>query len=66
MFGWTKADAMDMGPMGTYQLFATGGMAVGGMMGITNEVSCSRERRGYSLSELLDRATYGLRPEREA
>ena len=22
MFGWTKAEAMDMGPMGTYQLFA--------------------------------------------
>jgi predicted enzyme related to lactoylglutathione lyase len=32
MFGWTKADAMDMGPMGTYQLFATGGQPVGGMM----------------------------------
>jgi uncharacterized protein len=32
MFGWTKADAIDMGPMGTYQLFATGGAAVGGMM----------------------------------
>lgn len=33
MFGWTKLDAMDMGPMGVYQLFATGGAdAVGGMM----------------------------------
>jgi uncharacterized protein len=32
LFGWTKADAIDMGPMGTYQLFATGGEAVGGMM----------------------------------
>ena len=32
LFGWTKTDAMDMGPMGTYQLFATGGDAVGGMM----------------------------------
>ena len=32
MFGWTKAEAMDMGPMGTYQLFATGGDPVGGMM----------------------------------
>ncbi len=32
-FGWTKGDAMDMGPMGTYQLFKTGGAeAVGGMM----------------------------------
>jgi predicted enzyme related to lactoylglutathione lyase len=32
LFGWTQSDAIDMGPMGTYQLFATGGMAVGGMM----------------------------------
>lgn len=32
MFGWTKGDAMDMGPMGKYQLFATGGINVGGMM----------------------------------
>jgi hypothetical protein len=32
MFGWTKKDAMDMGEMGVYQLFATGGEAVGGMM----------------------------------
>lgn len=33
MFGWTKMDAVDMGAMGTYQLFATGdGDAVGGMM----------------------------------
>lgn len=32
-FGWTKGEAMDMGPMGTYQLFHAGGPdAVGGMM----------------------------------
>lgn len=31
-FGWTKADAMDMGAMGTYQLFAAGGEPIGGMM----------------------------------
>jgi predicted enzyme related to lactoylglutathione lyase len=31
-FAWTKADAIDMGPMGIYQLFATGGVPVGGMM----------------------------------
>lgn len=31
-FGWTRGEAMDMGPMGTYQLFATGGDAAGGMM----------------------------------
>jgi hypothetical protein len=33
LFGWTKSDAVDMGPMGTYQLFKTGGeFAAGGMM----------------------------------
>jgi predicted enzyme related to lactoylglutathione lyase len=33
LFGWTKADSMDMGPMGTYQIFATeGGVPDGGMM----------------------------------
>jgi predicted enzyme related to lactoylglutathione lyase len=31
-FGWTKTEAMDMGPMGIYQLFAAGGEAIGGMM----------------------------------
>ena len=34
MFGWTKAHAVDLGPMGTYQLFATaaGGEPIGGIM----------------------------------
>lgn len=32
MFGWQKDTAMDMGPMGVYQLFGQGGDAIGGMM----------------------------------
>jgi uncharacterized protein len=32
LFGWTKAEAMDMGAMGVYQLFATGDAPCGGMM----------------------------------
>lgn len=32
LFGWTKAEAIDMGPLGSYQTFASGGGAVGGMM----------------------------------
>jgi hypothetical protein len=32
MFAWTKAQSFDMGALGVYQLFATGGTAVGGMM----------------------------------
>ncbi|HWW65249.1 MAG TPA: VOC family protein [Sphingomonadaceae bacterium] len=31
-FGWTKDQAMNMGPMGTYQLFAIDGAMAGGMM----------------------------------
>lgn len=37
LFGWTKDEAMDMGPMGVYQLFAAGGQAIGGMMTKTAE-----------------------------
>ncbi len=32
LFGWTKDKAHDMGPMGVYQTFATGGLPCGGMM----------------------------------
>lgn len=32
MFGWQKDTAVDMGPMGVYQLFGQGGPAIGGMM----------------------------------
>jgi predicted enzyme related to lactoylglutathione lyase len=32
LFGWTKADAVPMGASGVYQLFATGGAPIGGMM----------------------------------
>ena len=32
LFGWTKGDSMNMGAMGVYQMFKTGGEDVGGMM----------------------------------
>jgi uncharacterized protein len=32
LFGWTKAMAVDMGPMGVYQTFAAGDSPCGGMM----------------------------------
>lgn len=32
LLGWTKTEAMDMGPMGTYQMFAAGDHTLGGMM----------------------------------
>ncbi len=36
-FGWTKGEAMDLGPMGVYQIFASGAAPVGGMMTKTPE-----------------------------
>jgi predicted enzyme related to lactoylglutathione lyase len=36
LFGWSRGEAIDMGPMGTYQLFATGGPDAGGV------VACSQ------------------------
>lgn len=36
LFGWTKGEAMDMGDMGTYQLFEGGGTTLGGIMGLGN------------------------------
>jgi uncharacterized protein len=32
MFGWTRSQGVDMGPMGIYQLFALDGRDLGGMM----------------------------------
>jgi uncharacterized protein len=38
LFGWTKGEAMNMGPMGIYQMFAAGGAPIGGMMTKTPEI----------------------------
>ena len=35
-FGWNETETMDMGPMGKYHLFSTGGDAVGGVMNKTD------------------------------
>ena len=32
LFGWTKGEALDMGAVGTYQIFSTKGQQSGGMM----------------------------------
>jgi predicted enzyme related to lactoylglutathione lyase len=39
LLGWQKARAVDMGAMGTYQLFAHDGTDIGGMMGLGNAPS---------------------------
>jgi len=38
LFGWKRSEALDMGPMGTYQMFETRGAAIGAMMTKTAEV----------------------------
>jgi predicted enzyme related to lactoylglutathione lyase len=38
MFGWERSTGMDMGPMGTYQIFARNGQDIGGMMNKPAEV----------------------------
>ncbi len=52
LFGWQKGDAMDMGAMGTYQIFSVGGQAVGGMLnkpadGAGPELALLHQRRRY-------------------
>src|SRR5215212_3283181 len=38
LFGWRPTDAMDMGPMGTYQMFNRGDRMIGGMMNKPREM----------------------------
>ena len=42
LFGWTKGESFDMGPMGKYQLFAIDGVPSGGMMTKPKEVPAPR------------------------
>jgi uncharacterized protein len=41
LFGWQKLDSMDMGEMGTYQIFGVGDQQIGGMMNKPPEVPAS-------------------------
>ena len=41
LFGWTKAQSMDMGAMGVYQTFAINGVESGGMMKRPSEMPAS-------------------------
>ncbi len=41
LFGWEKTDAMDMGPMGIYQMYGRGGPPLGGMFNKPDEMPVS-------------------------
>lgn len=54
LFGWTKERDMDMGPMGTYRIFAHEGLAIGGMM--TRQPQCPVAWSYYVAVPALDAA----------
>jgi predicted enzyme related to lactoylglutathione lyase len=56
LFGWTKCDSVDMGPMGTYQLFAINGVPSGGMMTKPKEVPAPRWQYYFNVDD-IDAAT---------
>lgn len=41
LFGWTRGEAMDMGPMGVYQMFTWGGPPIGAIMTKTPDMPAS-------------------------
>jgi predicted enzyme related to lactoylglutathione lyase len=56
LFGWTKGESFDMGPMGTYQLFAINGVPSGGMMTKPKEVPAPRWQYYFNVDD-IDAAT---------
>lgn len=55
LFGWTKGEAMDMGPMGTYQIFNVDGQMYGGIMTST-DASDVKLWRFYFIVDDIDTA----------
>src|SRR5215813_13177 len=56
LFGWTKAAAHDMGPMGIYQLFSIDGEVSGGMMTKCEDVPSPRWLYYFNVDD-IDAAT---------
>ncbi|MDB5572807.1 MAG: hypothetical protein JWN93_3990 [Hyphomicrobiales bacterium] len=56
LFGWTKDQAMDMGPMGVYQIFAINGVARGGVMTKTAEMPAPAWIYYFNADEIDDAA----------
>jgi predicted enzyme related to lactoylglutathione lyase len=49
LFGWEKTEAMDMGPMGVYQMFGLGGRTMGGMFNKPAEMPAPPHWLPYAL-----------------
>ena len=56
LFGWVKMDAMDMGPVGTYQMFGRAGQMLGGMYNKPREMSAPPHWLCYALVPSADGA----------
>jgi predicted enzyme related to lactoylglutathione lyase len=54
LFGWQKGDAMDMGPMGTYQIFTLGGPPVGAMFNRPPQIPVSNWLYYFRVADLDD------------
>ncbi len=56
LFGWTKGESFNMGPMGPYQLFVLDGVPSGGMMTKPKEVPAPRWQYYFNVGD-IDAAT---------
>jgi len=56
LFGWDDADAMDMGPMGTYQMFGRSGVPLGGIYRKPAEMPAPPHWLCYAMVANADRA----------
>jgi predicted enzyme related to lactoylglutathione lyase len=60
LFGWRKGDAIDMGPMGTYQLFNHGDRSIGGMMNKPPQIPAAHWKYYFNVPDIdaaVDRLT---------
>lgn len=56
LFGWVKMDAMDMGPVGTYQMFGRAGQMLGGIYNKPREMPAPPHWLCYALVPSADSA----------
>ena len=57
LFGWSKTTAMDMGPIGQYQLFGRNGVELGGMFNKPAEMPGPPAWTHYIMVDSIQRAT---------
>ena len=56
LFGWNKTNAMDMGPIGQYQMFGRNGVELGGMYNKTAEMPGPPAWTHYMMVDDIQRA----------